>query len=114
MKMESHCVNVNALMVIINAVMQLHYLSMPLTALAGQMLCALGKHRKTQTVKSVQELYPPPPAMEGYKPLGRKVMEDDRQWFYQELEKYGNFTGMAWILSPEPQRRIFQYPELKR
>ena len=43
MKMESHRVNVNALVVVRNAVMQLHYLSMPFTTLAGQMLSALGK-----------------------------------------------------------------------
>ena len=49
MKMESHHVNVNALVVVINVVMQLHYLSMPFTTSAGQMLSLLGKDRKTQT-----------------------------------------------------------------
>ena len=64
-------------------------------------------------MKSVQELYPPPPAMGGYKPLGREVMEDDRQWFYQELKKYGKFTGMAWILSPEPQKKNLPVPTIE-
>ena len=49
MKMESYHVNVNALVVVMNAVMQLHYLSMPYTTLTGQMLSVLGKDRKTQT-----------------------------------------------------------------
>ena len=64
-------------------------------------------------MKSVQEIYPPPPAMEGYKPLGREIMDDDRRWLYQELKKYGKFTGMAWILSPEPQKKNLPVPTVE-
>ena len=64
-------------------------------------------------MKSVQEIYPPPPAMEGYKPLGREIMDDDRRWFYQELKKYGKFTSMAWILSPEPQKKNLPVPTVE-
>lgn len=51
--------------------------------------------------------------MEGYKPLGREIMDDDRQWFYKELKKYGKFTGMAWILSPEPQKKKLPVPSIE-
>lgn len=50
MKMESHHLNVNALVVATNAVMQLHYLSMPFIISAGQMLNVLGKGSKLLTL----------------------------------------------------------------
>ena len=51
--------------------------------------------------------------MEGYKPLAREIMDDDRRWFYEELKRYGKFTGMAWILSPEPQKRTLPVPTIE-
>ena len=50
--------------------------------------------------------------MEGYKPLGREIMDDDRRWFYKKQKKYGKFTVMAWILSPEPQKKNLPVPTI--
>ena len=52
-------------------------------------------------MKSVEELYPCP---KEYNCLRREINEEDRSWFYQELKKYGNFTGTLWLLSPEPEK----------
>ena len=52
-------------------------------------------------MKSVEELYP---CSKEYNCLKREVNEEDRSWFYQELKKYGNFTGTLWLLSPEPEK----------
>ena len=67
------------------------------------MECTWKRHSKTDVVKSVGELYPPPKV---YDPLKRNVTAEDRSWLYKELRKYGQFTGMAWILSPEPESEM--------
>lgn len=51
--------------------------------------------------------------MDNCKPLAREIMDDDRQWFYEELKKYGQFTGMAWILPPEPQKKNPPVPTIE-
>lgn len=38
-----------------------------------------------------------------FDPLGRKPSEADRSWLYDQLRNYGKFTGLCWLMSPEPQ-----------
>lgn len=64
------------------------------------MECEWKKQKAHKQVKSVEELYPCP---KEYSCLRREVNDEDRSWFYQELKKYGNFTGTLWLLSPEPE-----------
>ena len=52
-------------------------------------------------MKPVEELYP---CSKEYNCLTREENGEDRSWFYQELKKYGNFTGTLWLLSPEPDK----------
>lgn len=63
--------------------------------------CTWKKQKAPDTVKSVEELYPCP---KEYNCIKREVNADDRSWFYQELKKYGSFTGTLWLLSPEPDK----------
>jgi len=37
-------------------------------------------------------------------PLKRSATEDDKVWLFDRLKQYGEFTGMTWILSPEPEK----------
>ena len=52
-----------------------------------------------EPVKSVKELFPP---LRVYDCLQREPFTDDGEWLLKELRWYGRFTGMAWMLSPEP------------
>ncbi|XP_065056838.1 uncharacterized protein LOC135685036 [Rhopilema esculentum] len=65
--------------------------------------CEWKKQKAPLDVKSVEELYPCP---KEYNCLKREVNDDDRSWFYQELKKYGSFTGTLWLLSPEPAKAL--------
>ena len=49
--------------------------------------------------KAVSELFPPP---KSYCALNRKPTQADRSALYEDLKKYGRFTGLSWLLSPEP------------
>ena len=42
----------------------------------------------------------PPPKK--YTPLSRKPTDIDRAELYKDLKEYGRFTGLCWLLSPEP------------
>lgn len=45
-------------------------------------------------------MYPPP---KHYKPNTRKVSQEDQKWLKYELQQHGQFTGLGWILSKEPE-----------
>ena len=60
------------------------------------------RKRKSNTSLSnqaVSELFPPP---KNYCALSRTLTHADRSAFYEDLKKYGKFTGLCWLLSPEP------------
>ena len=59
------------------------------------------KGSRASKVKPVEELYP---CSKEYNCLTREVNGEDRSWFYQELKKYGNFTGTLGLLSCEPDK----------
>ena len=62
-------------------------------------------------VKSVKEMYPL--AGDDYGPLQRPIAQEDRKWFQDELKRYGKFTAMAWIMSPEPPRVCLPVPTIE-
>ena len=43
------------------------------------------------------------PVPKKYEPLSRKPNDSDRAWLYQKLRQYGKFTGLCWLMTPEPQ-----------
>ena len=49
--------------------------------------------------QSVSELFPPP---KRYSALTRTSTHADRSALYDDLKRYGRFTGLCWLLSPEP------------
>ena len=57
---------------------------------------------------SVSELFPP--AKPGYTALLREPTREDRNKLYQSLQSYGEFTGLYWIMSPEPQNQSKPLP----
>ncbi|GFR72648.1 cell adhesion molecule 3, partial [Elysia marginata] len=57
------------------------------------------KRAREEQVKSASELYPP---KRPYNPLSRTVCENDRNWFFNELGNCGHFTGLHWLMQPEP------------
>jgi len=62
--------------------------------------CSWKKQKVPVVVKSISEMYPPP---KNYNPLEKEV-EQAKAVFYNDLKAYSQFTGLGWILSPEPKR----------
>ena len=60
------------------------------------------RKRKSNTSLSTQavtEMFPPP---KKYSALSRKPTQADRSALYEDLKEYGRFTGLCWLISPEP------------
>ena len=60
------------------------------------------RKRKANTSLSTQavtEMFPPPKV---YSALSRKPTQADRSALYEDLKEYGRFTGLCWLISPEP------------
>lgn len=72
--------------------------------------CQWRKKKGPATVKSVDEMYPPP---KDYNPLTRSITDDDRNWLQNELKTCGQFTGMYWLLSPEPDVQPLPVPSVE-
>lgn len=61
------------------------------------------RKRKSNTSLSTQavtEMFPPP---KKYSALSRKPTQADRSALYEDLKEYGRFTGLCWLISPEPR-----------
>ena len=52
--------------------------------------------------KSISEMFPP--TKPGYTALLRQPNQGNREALYSELRAYGKFTGLCWLLSPEPKQ----------
>ena len=63
--------------------------------------CQWRKRKSTTTLsnQAVSELFPPP---KRYCALSRNPTQADRFALYEDLKEYGKFTGLCWLLSPEP------------
>ena len=59
--------------------------------------CQWKKPNVPSEVKAVEELFP----ARKYKPLTRAVTPDDRKWLLSQFQ--GTFTGISWLLTPEPE-----------
>ncbi|XP_067047822.1 uncharacterized protein [Acropora muricata] len=60
------------------------------------------RKRKANTLLSTQavtEMFPPP---KKYSALSIKPTQADRSSLYEDLKEYGRFTGLCWLISPEP------------
>ena len=60
------------------------------------------RKRKANTSLSTQavtEMFPPP---KKYSALSTKPTQADRSALYEDLKEYGQFTGLCWLISPEP------------
>ena len=57
------------------------------------------KSNSSLSNQAVSELFPPP---KDYCALSRTLTHTDRSAFYEDLRKCGKFTGLCWLLSPEP------------
>ena len=51
------------------------------------------------STQAVTEMFPPP---KKYSALSRKPTQADRSALYEDLKEYGRFTGLCWLISPEP------------
>lgn len=39
-----------------------------------------------------------------YDPLIRSANEEDKKWLFDRLKQFGEFTGITWLLCPEPNK----------
>lgn len=58
------------------------------------------KKPSNKTPESAVEMFPP--FNEHYICLSRMPTDEDRRYLYSHLGEYGRFTGLWWIMSPEP------------
>lgn len=67
------------------------------------MECSWRKRKSTTQLfhMSVEDMFPA--SKPGYKALTRVPTAEDRAELYSQLQQYGKFTGLCWLLSPEPQ-----------
>ena len=49
--------------------------------------------------QAVEVMFPP---AKKYSCLSRKPTQSDRSALYRDLQEYGKFTGLCWLMSPEP------------
>ncbi|XP_068685847.1 uncharacterized protein [Montipora foliosa] len=63
--------------------------------------CQWRKRKTTTTLsnQAVSGLFPRP---KRYCALSRNPTQADRSALYEDLKEYGKFTGLCWLLSPEP------------
>ena len=69
-------------------------------------------NRKSNTSLSTQavtEMFLPP---KKYSALSRKPTQADRSELYEDLKEYGRFTGLCWLISPEPPLVNHRQPKL--
>ena len=62
-----------------------------------------GKKKPTDRggeTRNVNEMYPS--SKPNFKAMDRAVTEDDRKWFLQELQKFGEPVGFTWLLATDP------------
>ena len=57
------------------------------------------KANTSLSTQAVTEMFPPP---KKYSALSRKPTQADRSALYEDLKEYGRFTGLCWLISPEP------------
>ena len=57
------------------------------------------KSTSSQSFLAVEEMFPAP---KKYVAISRSPNSEDRSAFYQSLKEYGRFTGLCWLMSPEP------------
>jgi hypothetical protein len=46
------------------------------------------------------------PPTKKYCPLTRETTAEDRAALYNDLRRYGKFTGLCWLMSPEPAQVV--------
>ena len=71
----------------LSAVMRLHCLS-------------TAKSNSSQSLLTVQEMFPLPKKYVAR--IARTPDASDRSTLYEDLKEYGRFTGLCWLMSPEP------------
>lgn len=71
--------------------------------------CQWRKRKATNVpLPSVQEMFPP--AKPGYRALSRDPSCEERSDFFHKLKNYGKFTGLYWLMSPEPETQSGSLP----
>ena len=79
----------------LSAATQLHFSFMASTTSAEQMLNATGRNAK----QAIKELFP---STKQYSSLSRKPTQSDQCALYRDRKEYVRFTGLCWLMSPEP------------
>ena len=69
--------------------------------------CQWKRKKSTPSHQSATEMFPPKRA---YKPLSRSPTTEDRDNLYNDLRSYGRFTGLCWLMSPEPESKSSRLP----
>ncbi|KAH9494859.1 Serine/threonine-protein phosphatase 2B catalytic subunit alpha [Bulinus truncatus] len=72
------------------------------------MECNWKKARMTAgcDIKSTDELFPG----DNFRALQGTVTDEDRSWLFNELQTQASFTGMCWLMSPEPSTSMPDLP----
>ena len=68
--------------------------------------CQWKRKKAAETVQAAAEMFPPSEKKRMYNPLAKDPNEEDRAWLYDQLKDYGKFTGLRWVLCPEPEATV--------
>ena len=74
------------------------------------MPCQWKKKVADEVVKTAEDLFP---KKKEYVAVSREPCEDDRNWLYEQLQGYGQFTGLCWLMAPEPDQQQMDLPLLE-
>ena len=65
--------------------------------------CQWRRKKTVETVQAASQMFPLPEKKKDYSPLSRAPKTEDQEWLYSQLQQYGKFTGVCWLLSREPE-----------
>ena len=73
--------------------------------------CQWKRKATEEIVTTAAEMFP---KKNKYVALNKEPSDSDRNWLFEQLQGYGQFTGIHWLMAPEPDKQDQDLPVLER
>ena len=73
--------------------------------------CHWKRKATEEIVTTAAEMFP---KKNKYVALNKEPSDSDRNWLFEQLQGYGQFTGIHWLMAPEPDKQDQDLPVLER
>ena len=73
--------------------------------------CQWKRKATEEIVTTAAEIFP---KKNKYVALNKEPSDSDRNWLFEQLQGYGQFTGIHWLMAPEPDKQDQDLPVLER